>query len=286
MFKDGGSDTDALTYSATGLPAGLTIDPASGKITGTIDHSASQGGVGGAYTISVSVSDGQGGSTSTSFVMSVTNPPPVVVSPIIDQTAQDGKAFSLNTAPNFKDGDTDSDAIIYSATGLPAGVSINPTTGVISGTLPNNASVSGPYTIVVTASDGQGGSITDTFLLTSSNLPPAATPLSNVTGHDGDVANISTAGSFTDPNGNTLTYSATGLPVGLSIDPVTGIISGTVDHSASQGGTSGVYPIIVTASNGISAPVSASFSYTATNSAPVVVTPISNQIVKIGRAHV
>ena len=286
VFKDGGTDTDALTYSATGLPAGLTIDPTSGKITGTIDHSASQGGVGGAYTINVSVSDGQGGSTSTSFVMSVTNPPPVVVSPIIDQTAQDGKAFSLNTAPNFKDGSTDTDSIIYSATGLPAGVSINTATGVISGTLPNNASVNGPYTIVVTASDGQGGSATDTFLITSVNLPPVATSLANQSGYDGGVANINTTGSFNDPNGNILIYSVTGLPAGLIINSVTGIISGTVDHSASQGGMAGVYNIQVTASNGISTPVTASFNYSVTNTAPIVVTPISNQIVNDGQLFV
>jgi Domain of unknown function (DUF4347)/Putative Ig domain/Bacterial Ig domain len=286
-FKDGANDTDALIFSATGLPLGLSIDAITGKITGVIDHSASQGGVGGVYLVNVSVSDGQGGTASTSFNMSVANPPPVVVSAIADQAVQDGKAFALNVAPNFKDGSVDTDSITYSATGLPAGLVIDAVTGAISGTLANNASVSGAYTVVVTASDGQGGSTTDTFLITSTNqVPVVTTPIVAQIKYDGEVANLNTSGSFSDPNGNTLTYSATGLPVGLTIDSATGIISGTIDHSASQGGTAGVYPIVVTASNGISAPVSANFSYTVTNTPPVVVTPIANQVVNDGQLFV
>ncbi|GAB1399698.1 hypothetical protein MASR1M66_11510 [Aminivibrio sp.] len=48
------------------------------------------------------------------------------------------------------------------------------------------------------------------------------------------------AGAFSDPDAtDVLTYSAAGLPAGLSIDPVTGVISGTIDNSASQGSTGG-----------------------------------------------
>lgn len=36
------------------------------------------------------------------------------------------------------------------------------------------------------------------------------------------------AGGLTDPNGRTITYSATGLPIGVSIDPSTGVVSGTL----------------------------------------------------------
>jgi hypothetical protein len=38
---------------------------------------------------------------------------------------------------------------------------------------------------------------------------------------------LDVSGNFSDPDGDTLTYTATGLPLGLTIDPVTGIISGT-----------------------------------------------------------
>jgi hypothetical protein len=33
------------------------------------------------------------------------------------------------------------------------------------------------------------------------------------------------------------------MPPGLSIDPNTGLITGSIDHSASQGGNNGVYTV-------------------------------------------
>src|SRR5262249_33386197 len=47
--------------------------------------------------------------------------------------------------------DPDGDALTYSATGLPAGRSINPTTGLITGTI---TAPSGSYQVTVTVSDG------------------------------------------------------------------------------------------------------------------------------------
>jgi hypothetical protein len=47
-----------------------------------------------------------------------------------------------------------------------------------------------------------------------------------------------------DPDGDALTYSATGLPTGLSINATTGVISGTVAAPA------GTYPVTVSVSDG------------------------------------
>ena len=66
-----------------------------------------------------------------------------------------------------------------------------------------------------------------------------------------------------------LSFSATGLPPGLSIDPVTGIISGTIDRSASQGGTNGVYTVIVTATDPVGGTANLTFTWTALNPPPV-----------------
>ena len=52
------ADGDTLTYAASGLPDGLSIDTATGEISGTISLSAASGSP---YTVSVTVRDGADG---------------------------------------------------------------------------------------------------------------------------------------------------------------------------------------------------------------------------------
>ncbi|CAM5450522.1 VCBS domain-containing protein [Eoetvoesiella caeni] len=70
---------DVLTYTASNLPPGLTIDKDTGEITGKLTPDASQGGPGknGVYLITVTVDDGKGGTVSQTFTFTVDNPPPV-----------------------------------------------------------------------------------------------------------------------------------------------------------------------------------------------------------------
>jgi hypothetical protein len=57
-------DLDVLTWSASGLPQGITINPANGVISGTI-------GAGGADYVSVTVSDPWGGFAMESFLWEI-----------------------------------------------------------------------------------------------------------------------------------------------------------------------------------------------------------------------
>lgn len=61
--------------------------------------------------------------------------------------------------------------------------------------------------------------------------------------------------SATDANGDLLTWSASGLPTGLSIDPATGLISGTPD-------TAGVFTPTITVTDGNTTPVNGGFTWT------------------------
>lgn len=62
------------------------------------------------------------------------------------------------------------------------------------------------------------------------NGPPAVGDPGTQNNAEGDVVSLAIVAS--DPDGNTLTFSAIHLPAGLTIDPATGVISGTIDFTA------------------------------------------------------
>jgi large repetitive protein len=256
-------DGDTLSFAATGLPAGLTINPATGVISGTIDHSASQVN-GGVYLVSVTASDGKGGTVTTSFTWAVTNPGPVAN----NDTAATNEDTPVTIPVLANDADPDGDSLSVTAATAPHGtVVINPD-GTI--TYTPAANFNGTDTITYTISDRQGGTSSATVTVTVAPIndaPTVTAPLGAQNDVDAGVVSVPTAPNFTDLDGDTLSFTATGLPAGLSINPATGVISGTIDRSASQV-SGGVYNVIVTASDGKGGTVSATFSWTVTNPAP------------------
>ncbi len=145
-------------------------------------------------------------------------------------------------------------------------------TATLSGT-PTNADV-GNNVVGLLVTDS--GSLTDaqsfTISVTNVNDPPVAVgSIATQTGTEGTAFGpLDVTTNFNDPDGDTLTYSLSGLPAGtgLAIDSGTGVISGTptdADAKASQ-------PITVTvsATDG-STPATQPFDLTVTdiNNAPV-----------------
>ena len=172
-----GSDEVTLFVDPADLPSGLTFDPVTGIISGTPDSDASQGSPNGdgVYEVEITATDPSGETFTTTVVYTVTNPVPVLDTPIGPQAALDNDVISIPS--DFSD--PDGDVLTYTATGLPVGLTIDPATGEISGTVDNSASQFGPnndgvYTITVTADDGEGGTVTDTFDLTITNPVPTA----------------------------------------------------------------------------------------------------------------
>ena len=106
---------------------------------------------------------------------------------------------------------------------LPAGLSINATTGAITGT-PTTAAISN---FVVKVVDSSGSPQTNTHGLSIQILCTALSyigPLTMPTGDQGTAYNftVQTAGGIAP-----LTFGATGLPTGETINSSTGVVSGT-----------------------------------------------------------
>ena len=246
------SSTATLTYSASGLPPGLSIDPA----TGTVSGDPTTAGI---YAVTVTAADDAGFSGSTSFSWTVTN----TVS-VTNPGGQTGASGTAVTPVAVSATDTSSTAALtYAATGLPPGLSIDPTTGVISGT----PTIGGSYSVTVTVTD-------DASYADSTSFAWWVTDAVTVTG-PGDqtsrvgVSIIPVTESATDTSGvATLTWSATGLPTGLSISPSTGTISGATLHS-------GIFDVTVTVTDSAGFQGSSSFTWTAVGAAVNSVTKSS-----------
>jgi Putative Ig domain/PLD-like domain len=235
--------TGTLTYSASGLPTGLSINSTTGVISGTATKA-------GTYTVTVTGKDSTGPTGSATYtwnVGSATNT--VTVTNPGSQSGTVGNAASLQiSATDSASGQT----LTYSASGLPPGLSISSTTGLISGT----PTVAGTYTVTVTVTDSTGakGSVTFTWTVgaATSNTVTVTNPGSQ-TGTVGAAASLQISASDS-ASGQTLTYSASGLPSGLSISS-TGLISGTLTTAATSS-------VTVTATDTTGAKGSVTFTWT------------------------
>jgi hypothetical protein len=200
------------------------------------------------------------------------NRQPVVAS-LTNRSDITGNQVSFTAATAFSD--PDSDTLTFTATGLPAGLSIS-SAGLVSGTIASTATVSSPFTTQITASDGQGGSVTGSFTWTvvQPNRNPVAGPLPNLSTGISSVVNLSVASSFSDPDNDALTFSATNLPPGLVLS-ANGTVTGTVLSSAN---TTTPYAATVSVNDGRGGTTTTAFSWTITiaNRLPVV-SPLSDR---------
>ena len=169
------------------------------------------------------------------------NQAPTFTTDITDQTRNEGDTVSLDADAT----DADFDTLSYSASGLPSGLTINPLTGVISGTLPDGTN--GVHNVTVSVSDG---TLTDddTFTLTVNDVdaPPAAPTGLVASAGNGSVALSWNANSEPDLAGYRV-FRATSLPVSTAGDGLGGaaLITGTsyTDLTA-QNGTAYQYVVI------------------------------------------
>ena len=240
------TEWDTLTYTVTWLPTGLSFNPATREITWTPT-------VINTFTVSYTANDWNNTDVTTTFdytINSVVNNPPVAPA-LSNQTWDENVAITTITLAEFTD--TEWDTLTYTVTWLPTGLSFNPATREITWT----PTVVNIFTVTYTANDGTNPDVSDTFNYTINTLvnnSPVAPALSNQTWDQNVAISTLTLPVFTDTEWDTLTYSVSGLPTGLSFNPATREITWTPS-------VSGSFTVTYTANDGVNPDVNANFNF-------------------------
>jgi hypothetical protein len=218
------------TFTATGLPDGLSID-STGNVTGTPT-------VGGTFNATITAANSAGTADypvtftiAAKLAITTTSLPDVAAASNYAQTVTNNGGIGTLT---------------WSATGLPAGLSMN-TAGVITG----STTTPGTSTVAVSVTDGLGATATTNLSLTVVPGAPASLSLTAPASPILINTNVTVKAAVTDSSGNptpnvtvTLSYglssqTATTDSTGVATFTTASSTPGTVNYTATAGSTSG-----------------------------------------------
>jgi len=217
-----------LSYQLSGLPIFLTFDTTNRVLSGTITTALSFG-------FTYTATNGFGLASTVTLTLTTVTPSSPVLGVAVHPVFQVGVSGSF-TLPAATD--PYGSALSYQVLGLPAGLTFDPSSRLIQGVLGNP----GSYSFIYTATDGFGLASTGSLTVVAAASPvlaAAVTPLFRV----GIYATF-TLPAASDPAGSSLSYQVSGLPVGLSFNPASRVISGTL-------ATPGTYPFTYTVTDGL-----------------------------------
>ena len=228
----------ASTFTESGaLPTGVTFNDTTGLLEGT-----PVAGTGGVYPITFTASNGVSPPATQTFTLAIYEAPQI--------TSANSTTFTVGSNGTFTVTSSGFPVPQFTETGtLPAGVSFNSSTGLLTGTpLPGSG---GTYTLQIFPHNIVAAGTTQIFTLDVGEAP-------TITSASTAVFSVGNAGIFdVTANGfpaSTFTESGT-LPTGVTFNDTTGLLAGTP-----VAGTGGVYPITFTASNGVSPPATQTFT--------------------------
>ena len=207
-----------ITWSAQGLPAGLSISSSTGQISGTPTAE-------GTFDVTITASNSLG-STSKEYTLTVNDLP--VISPT---TIEAYAGYDANTEFTL----TPAAAAQWSAVNLPSGLKINASTGKLTG----KPSKAGTYSFTVSAKVSAGTSTASVTMTVNAKPTKPTIKTSKLTQINvGQSVNEKLQVTGTEP----ITVSVTdGMPEGLNFDVDTWTFSGTP--------AAGTYKITVQATN-------------------------------------
>ncbi|MCD6580730.1 MAG: tandem-95 repeat protein [Desulfuromusa sp.] len=213
------ADGDNLTYSASGLPVGAGLNSSTGAFIWTPAFNQS-----GNYSVTFTVSDGSASDVETiNITVANVNQPPVL-DPIGAQSLAEGDTYNLVISAS----DPDNNPLTYSASNLPSGGVFIPSTRSFSW-IPGNDQA-GTYLVTFTTSDGSlSDSETVSFTVGNGNEAPVLDSIGSQT--VGESSQLTFVVTASDTNGDSLSYSASGLPFGAAFDAEQQRFSWTPDYT-------------------------------------------------------
>ena len=245
---DADNNTLTITSKTDGAKGTVTITGGGSSLTYTPNANATD-----SDSFTYTISDGNGGSDTATVTVTITeaNDAPVANAQLVETNEDTAKSITLSAS------DVDGDTLTYSIVTQPAH-------GILSGTGANQiytpeANYSGADSFTYKVNDGTVDSnvATVTITVSSVNDAPLVTNPGNQTTPEGAAVSLQIQAS--DPEESTLSYSAGGLPPGLSINSGTGLITGTLPYTAA-----GTYEVTVTVSDGLTSS-NVNFTWVVTN---------------------
>ena len=185
--------------SQTALPTWLTIDTATGVLSGTPANEDV-----GSLDIVVIAQDSSTNPIEKGFTLSISNvndAPTLTTPAIADQSNDQYQAFSLDVSTHFVDVDV-GDSGSYSISGQPAWLVLDTTTGVLSGT-PGVGQAGTTSGVEVTYTDNSSASVNDTFDLSVVAVNTAATGAVTIAGTTNNGQVLTSSHTIADTDGLT-----------------------------------------------------------------------------------
>ena len=205
--------TAPYTWSVTSglLPPGLALNSTTGVISGTPTTA------GGPTSVTFRVTDSVGATASKSLAITIVAGPSITTSSL--PNGEVSIAYSQTLAAT---GGTAPYTWSVTSGALPAGLALNSTTGVISGT-PTTAG--GPTSVTFKATDAVGGTASKSLAITIIAGPSITT--SSLPNGEVSIAYSQTLAATGGTAPYTWSVTAGALPAGLALNSSTGVISGT-----------------------------------------------------------
>jgi streptogramin lyase len=248
----------SFTVLATGFPAPALSESSGESPPGGVSFNAATGvlsgtpAAGGTYTLHFAAGNGVGAGASQTFTLTVNQAPAF--------TSAASAAFTVGAAGSFTVAATGFPAPALSENAndaLPAGVTFDPTHGLLSGT--PSAGSAGTYTLHFAAANGIGTGASQTFTLSVDQAPA-------FTSANGAGFAVGAAGTFTVaasgfPAPSLSESPNDSLPTGVSFNAATDLLSGTP-----AAGSGGSYTLHFTANNGVGTAATQTFTLTVSES--------------------